>query len=147
MLDNKNNTIDLSSPEKIRDSLQTALRNIGKFEKCALLDYPDYLNIGDHLIWLGTVIYLTDVLKTKISYAASIEDFSEELMEERVGQAPIFLQGGGNLGRSLAKTSRISREDYFKYRNQPIIILPQTIYFKNQDNLKRAAMSLTLILT
>lgn len=139
MLDNKNNTVDLSTPEKIRDILQTALRNIGESENCALLDYPDYLNIGDHLIWLGTVFYLTDVLRTKINYAASIEDFSEELMEKQVGQAPIFLQGGGNLGDLWLKHQEFRERIISKYRNQPIIILPQTIYFKNQANLKRAA--------
>jgi len=43
--------------------------------------YPDHFNIGDHLIWLGN-IFFTDILKTKINYAASSKDFSE-LMENK----------------------------------------------------------------
>lgn len=67
---------ELSTAVKIKDALHKALGNLGGFEECALLNYPDYPNIGDHLIGLGTVLYLTEVLKTPIKYIASIDDFS-----------------------------------------------------------------------
>jgi pyruvyl transferase EpsO len=67
-------TITKSTPEKLTELLHKALGKLGTFEQCALLDYPDHGNIGDHLIWLGEVFYLTDVLKTKINYAASVDD-------------------------------------------------------------------------
>ena len=131
--------MDLSTPEKIRDSLHTALGNIGPLEQCALLDYPNYFNIGDHLIWLATVFYLTDVLNAQINYAASIEDFSEDLMEKRVGKAPIILQGGGNFGDIWPQYQKFREKIISKYRDRPIIILPQSIYFTNEYNLIQAA--------
>ncbi len=131
--------MDISTPEKIQEILHTALGNIGTFEQCALLDYPNHPNIGDHLIWLGEILYLTDILKTKINYVSNIQDFSPELLDKRVGKSPILLHGGGNLG-DLWPNYQIWREQIIsKYRDREIIILPQSIYFASKDNLIRAA--------
>ncbi len=132
--------MDRSKLEKIRDSLHTALEKIPPFEQCALLDYPDYFNIGDHLIGLATIFYITDVIKAKINYIASIDDFSAQRLEQRLSQdAPIILQGGGNLG-DLWPHHQLFRERIIsQYRDRPIIIMPQCIYFANPENLSRAA--------
>jgi exopolysaccharide biosynthesis predicted pyruvyltransferase EpsI len=131
-----NNFID----ENIKETLYKGLEKIGSFDQCSLLNYPDYLNIGDHLIWLGTVFYLTDVLKTKIKYtAAGSEDFSEEVMEKQVGKAPIILQGGGNLGDLWSNHQKFREQIISKYRDRPIVIMPQSIYFESTSNLKKAA--------
>ncbi|NQE36001.1 polysaccharide pyruvyl transferase family protein [Microcoleus asticus] len=124
----------------IKNTLNKGLEKIGAFEECSLLNYPDYLNVGDHLIWLGEVFYLTDVLKTKIKYtAASIADFSEEVMDKQVGKAPIILQGGGNLGDLWRDHQEFREHIISKYRDRQIIIMPQSIYFENTSNLKKAA--------
>ncbi|WP_375514763.1 polysaccharide pyruvyl transferase family protein [uncultured Nostoc sp.] len=126
--------------KNIQETLHKELKNIGSFEECSLLNYPDYLNIGDHLIWLGTIFYLTDVLKTKIKYtAAGSEDFSEEVMEKQVGKAPIILQGGGNLGDIWINHQKFREHIISKYRDRPIVIMPQSIYFNSTSNLKKAA--------
>lgn len=132
--------MDLSKLEKIRDSLQSSLEKIPTFEQCALLDYPDYFNIGDHLIGLATIFYITDVIKAKINYIASIYDFSEQRLEQRlIKEAPLILQGGGNLG-DLWPHHQLFRERIIsQYRDRPIIIMPQCIYFTNAENLNRAA--------
>jgi pyruvyl transferase EpsO len=139
MSPNQEASPELSTLEKIRDSLHTALGKIGTFEQCALLDYPDYFNIGDHLIGLATVFYITDVIKARINYIASIYDFSEELLEKRVGKAPIILQGGGNLGDIWPHHQLFREQIISQYRDRPIIIMPQCIYFANSENLNRAA--------
>lgn len=131
--------MDLSTPEKIRDSLHTALGNRGPLEQCALLDYPDYFNIGDHLIGLATVFYITDIIKARINYIASIYDFSEQLLEKQVGKAPIILQGGGNLGDLWPHHQLFREKIVSQYRDRPIIIMPQCIYFANPENLSKAA--------
>jgi len=139
MSPNQEASPELSTREKIRDSLHTALGNIGTFEQCALLDYPDYFNIGDHLIGLATIFYITDVIKARINYISSIYDFSEELLEKRVGKAPIILQGGGNLGDIWPHHQLFREQIISQYRDRPIIIMPQCIYFANPENLSRAA--------
>ncbi|MDF5710777.1 MAG: polysaccharide pyruvyl transferase family protein [Nostoc sp. S4] len=134
-----------SVAENIKQTLHQDLAKIGQFDECALLDYPEERNIGDHLIWLGEVFYLTDICKTKIKYASGISDFSTEEMEKQVGNAPIFLTGGGNLGDlwSLGGwwTDHQNFREYIisRYQDRAIIIMPQSIYFTNADNLERAA--------
>lgn len=139
MSSNQEASPELLTLGKIRDSLHTALAKIGTFEQCALLDYPDYINTGDHLIGLATFFYITDVIKARINYIASLYDFSEELLEKKVGKAPIILQGGGNLG-DIWQHHQLFREKIIsQYRDRPIIIMPQCIYFANPENLNRAA--------
>ncbi|WP_013334579.1 polysaccharide pyruvyl transferase family protein [Gloeothece verrucosa] len=129
-----------SVAEKLKTNLHQSLTQIGSLTECCLLNFPDYHNIGDHLIWLGEISYLTEACPTKIRYtAASIYDFSDEEMEKKAGKIPIIFQGGGNLG-DLWKNHQEFREYVIaKYRDRPIIIMPQSIYFQNQENLKQAA--------
>lgn len=128
-----------SSPEKIQEVLHTKLGKLEKFEQCALLDYPDNFNVGDHLIWLASVFYLTDIAKTKINYIAASTNFSDSAMEKQVGKAPIFLNGGGNLSDTWLVHQTFREEIISKYRDRPIIILPQSIYFTSQSNLEKTA--------
>lgn len=124
---------------KLNKELHQALGKIGKFERCALLDYPDYLNIGDRLIGLGAILYLTEVQQTEIQYIASVTDFSAEILAKKAGKAPIFLNGGGNLGDLWPTFQRFREQIISQYKDRPIVILPQSIYFANEENLKEAA--------
>jgi pyruvyl transferase EpsO len=121
---------------EIKQTLYQSLGKIGNIEEFALLDYPDYLNIGDHLIWLGTLFYFN----YQIKYTASIKSFNHEIMNKKIGkQTPILLQGGGNLG-DLWTDNQIFREQIIsQYKHRKIIILPQSIYFADENNLKKAA--------
>jgi len=139
MVDHQQNPLDLSSSEKIKTVLQKTLATIEPFEQCALLDYPDYLNIGDHLIWLGTVFYLKEIHKTQIKYTATVKNFSESEMRQKIGNSPILFQGGGNLGDLWPELQEFRERVIAKHHSQPIIILPQTIYFEDQNKLNQAA--------
>jgi exopolysaccharide biosynthesis predicted pyruvyltransferase EpsI len=118
--------LDLSTPEKIEQNLNDALAKIEKSNNYVLLDYPDNRNVGDHLIWLGSVFYLSDILKATINYAATTFDFSEIEMQKTNEKSPILLNGGGNLG-DVWQRHQIFREKIIsKYQDRAIIILPQT---------------------
>ncbi|MBD1809594.1 polysaccharide pyruvyl transferase family protein [Microcoleus sp. FACHB-SPT15] len=130
-----------SETEKIKASLHKSLEILEAFENCVLLDYPAHPNIGDHLIWLGEIFYLTNVLKTKISYAASTKDFSDLEMQKRLGKSPIVFHGGGNLGDLYGGSQKFRERIIEQHKDRPIIILPQSIYFADQVNLVEAARS------
>ncbi|MEC4986894.1 MAG: polysaccharide pyruvyl transferase family protein [Oscillatoria sp. PMC 1068.18] len=131
--------MNIAQPQQITQHLHTALSKIGQFEKCAFLDYPNYPNIGDHLIWLGGLFYLTDILQTQVSYTANINNFSDELLKQKVGKNPIILNGGGNLGDLWPPYQKFREKIISQYPDRPIIIFPQSIYFTNQVNLDNAA--------
>lgn len=131
-------TTDITPVESIKRSLHDALANIEPFEQCALIGYPNSGNIGDNLIWLGTVVYLSEVLKAKVKYASTGRDFSASIMERNIGKAPILIQGGGSLGDVWYENQKFKEKIISEYQDRAIIIMPQTIHFKNLDNLKKA---------
>ncbi|QLE57611.1 polysaccharide pyruvyl transferase family protein [Nostoc sp. TCL26-01] len=129
----------ISTPEKITEHLHNALSKVGSFQSCAFLDYPAHPNIGDNLIWLGSILYLTNVMGTKIKYATSKSNFSATTLEEKAGNSPIILHGGGNLGDLWPEYQNFREYIISTYCDRPIVILPQSIYFSNSANLKKAA--------
>ncbi|MGD1699395.1 polysaccharide pyruvyl transferase family protein [Dapis sp. BLCC M229] len=134
-----NQTIKHSNGFAIKQTLHESLKNLGNFEQCALLQYPRHINIGDHLIWLGTVFYLTNVLKTKITYASSLENFSQAEMDEKIGDFPIILHGGGNFGDIWYKDQKFREYVISQNHHRQIIVMPQTIYFQNKSYLEKSA--------
>jgi len=125
--------------QKIPELLHQALGSFNRFESCALLDYPNYLNIGDHLIWIGAILYLKNIANIDIKYTASIHDFSEKLMETSIGDSPIIFTGGGNLGDIWPAYQKFRERIICRYKDREIIILPQSIYFDSKENLRKTA--------
>ncbi|MGH9613096.1 MAG: polysaccharide pyruvyl transferase family protein, partial [Bryobacteraceae bacterium] len=124
----------LSSSGAIRGALDLALSDVPLPQECALLDYPAYPNIGDHMIWLGEVLYLTMVRRVKIRFVGSLN----EPLSLPSG-LPILLSGGGNLGDLWPEHQNFRERIVSQYRNRPIVIMPQTMHFRDQTNLRKAA--------
>ncbi|MEH1790996.1 MAG: polysaccharide pyruvyl transferase family protein [Nostoc sp.] len=129
-----------SAAGNIKKTLHQDLAKIGRFSECVLLNYPNSCNVGDHLIWLGEVFYLTDICGTKIKYtAAELSDFSAKEMEKQAGKSPIIFHGGGNLGDLWGVHQEFREYIISQYCDRPIVIMPQSIYFASAENLKQAA--------
>lgn len=129
----------MATPETVSATLQAALGKMGRFQQCALLNYPNYINLGDHLIWLGNLFYLRQILKAQVGYTASSAEFLPDAMEARVGKVPILLSGGGSFGDLWYSHQRFRESIVSRYTDRPIIILPQTIYFQDPAKLAQAA--------
>lgn len=103
--------------------------------KLVLLDVPYYSNIGDTLIWQGT----HDLLKEcglRCVLTASKESFDFRALPQ---DYIILLQGGGNFGDIWIEHQLFRQKVISSYPDNKIIILPQTIYFENEENLIRDA--------
>ncbi len=122
----------------LQKQLWEALSKIEKFEQCAFLDYPDHLNSGDHLIWLGSCFYLIETRKARVTYTSSLVDFNQKELKEKNGNAPIFLQGGGNLGDIWPDSQKFREKVIQNNHDCPIYIMPQSILFKGEAALKTA---------
>jgi pyruvyl transferase EpsO len=134
------NNPQLQTPQDIKKYLHDALNNIPDFKNCALLDYPSYSNIGDHLIWLGSLLYITQHRKAKIDYASSIGDgFSESQFSNCSKEGPILLNGGGNFGDIWPAFQQFRERIIQQYKDRPIVILPQTIYYSSEEALEQSA--------
>ena len=118
----------------------SALSPLESIKNGILIDCPNHLNIGDHLIWLGTLLYLQDISKTHITQISSSDDLSPDQLSQQP-HLPILFHGGGNLG-DLWQTYQQIRETIINQNKQrPIYILPQTIYFRESRNLETAKQS------
>ncbi len=123
-----------SSAEAIRDALHRALAGVPLAAECALFEYPAYPNIGDQMIWLGEVSYLTSVRGVKIRFTGSLEEPAS-----LPDGLPILFSGGGNLGDLWPEHQKFRERIVTRYRDRPIVLLPQTLYFRDPMNLREAA--------
>ena len=129
----------LSTAIDLQQQLKKSLSQLGEINECVLLNYPDYANVGDHLIGLGTIIYLLKNPQIKLTYLSAIGNHNSEVMDKKLGDATILLQGGGNLGDLWYEQQTFREEIIQKYPQNRIIILPQTIHFEDPEKLQQAA--------
>lgn len=113
--------------DQLRQRLHEALAELPLDGECALLDWPDYLNPGDHLIWAAAWLYLTGVRRARVCFDAS------------ACGGPLVFSGGGNFG-DLWPRHQIFREELIaRFPGRPVVVLPQTIHFQAAEALERAA--------
>lgn len=108
------------------------IKIIGNSEKCLIFNAPNHGNIGDHAILLAEEEFLKskgykvfpvvsdeiDIFIEKFSSTINMKDF-------------VFITGGGNLG-TLWEHEQINVNKVLeKYKNNKIIIFPQTVYYSN----------------
>lgn len=100
-----------------------------------LLEVPYYTNIGDTLIWQGTLDYLK-TLPYKCRGMYSLHSFRYPRIPEN---DLILFQGGGNFGDLWTWSHDFRMKVIAQYPRNRYILLPQTVYFENLVNLKRTA--------
>jgi len=105
--------------------------------RCALLDFPNYLNVGDNAIWLGQRCALNAV-GARLVYTSDQTTYNPEQLTARLGNGTILLQGGGNLGDLWPDHQRFREDVISTFRDVPIVQLPQTINFRRSEALARA---------
>ncbi|MBC5825229.1 MAG: polysaccharide pyruvyl transferase family protein [Candidatus Eremiobacteraeota bacterium] len=105
--------------------------------RCALLDFPDYSNVGDHAVWLGQRRLLRK-LGVEIVYTASQFTFSQTAMRRVLGDGVILLQGGGNFGDLWPRHQKFRETIIASFPNNRIVQLPQSIQFTGDANRERA---------
>lgn len=108
----------------------------------ALLDFPNHDNIGDSLIWLGTIAYLRS-LGCDIAYTCDRTSYSARRATRAIGRgSPVLLHGGGNFG-DLWPTFQMFREQVIAdLQDHPIVQLPQSVFFRQPGALRRCAQLL-----
>lgn len=97
-----------------------------------LLDVPYYNNIGDVLIWNGTEVFLKSI-PYKCLFRCSFWTYKKRHLSKDV---IILLQGGGNFGDVWTEHQTFRKRIINDYPNNKIIILPQTVFYEDDMNLK-----------
>ncbi|MFV0625042.1 polysaccharide pyruvyl transferase family protein [Sphingomonas sp. ac-8] len=109
----------------------------------ALLDFPDYSNVGDSLIWLGELAFFERAAERAPAYVSTIHGFDLDALLRAVPDGPIFLSGGGNFGDLWPRFQRFRLELLAALPGRRIVQLPQTLHFADPARLDatRAAIA------
>lgn len=133
-----NNLNQFESTTAFIDHMQQTARDvldklIPNHAEIVLLDYPNNTNVGDSLIWLGTLAYLNS-RGLKISYVCDTRNYNFEKLKEKINVNTIVLMnGGGNFGTLWDEVHNFRLRAIKDLKNVPIVQLPQTIHFDNQE--------------
>jgi exopolysaccharide biosynthesis predicted pyruvyltransferase EpsI len=108
----------------------------------ALLDFPNYPNVGDSAIWLGTLAVLRE-LRCRLVYVCDNPSYSLEALEHRLPPGcPVLLQGGGSFGDLWPEGQRFRERVVGQLRHRPIIQLPSSIEFRSAAAAEQARATL-----
>lgn len=94
----------------------------------ALVDFPDHSNVGDSAIWLGEMAYLRKRNRLPAYYSA-IADFEDEACQAAIGDGPILIHGGGNMGTLWPKHEAFRLHLLQTHPGCPIVQMPQSIHY------------------
>jgi len=102
-----------------------------------LLDYPVHGNTGDHLIWLGTERWLESI-GARVAGRWHLDNFAFPRLPDGT---IVLCQGGGNFG-DIYRFQRFRERVVAAYPRQRIVMLPQTIHFRDPARLRQSRAAL-----
>lgn len=104
----------------------------------AHLDFPRMPNVGDSIIWRGTMTQLRRQGYAVPCYTCSDLTYDRGTLAERIGNGTLLLSGGGNLGDLYEPHQRLRERVIADFPDHRIVQLPQSIHFASPAALARA---------
>lgn len=104
----------------------------------AYFDYPVHDNVGDILIYLGTEEWFRE-RELRVLHRSHCRDWRYPALPSNV---IVLAHGGGNWGDLYPQHQRLREGLCESYRDNPVVFLPQTVYFKNPATLRESVNAL-----
>lgn len=120
----------LQKKQQLQDIIEEKLASLIDRDY-VLLDLPYHANIGDTLIALGEKNFLKNI-DHKCLYSG-FHYLNENAMNE---DTLILFHGGGNFGDLWRSCSEFRNSIILKFKNNKIIIFPQSVCYENEKNLR-----------
>lgn len=128
-----------------REQLLRALKTFAPAgQPYALLDFPNYWNIGDSAIWAGGESLLRELTGSGPSYVSTAASFDAEKCRRHTEGGTIFLQGGGNFGDIYPLHQRFRESILREFKGQRVVVLPQTIHYRDPAEASTAGEAFAL---
>lgn len=105
-------------------------------KKIFILDACDHRNLGDQAILMAELQFLQDHFKEYHIVSVGLGKFNDyvNIAAAYAGSEDIIvLHGGGNLGYEYKKAENTRRAIIERFPNNKIILFPQTMFFKNDE--------------
>jgi len=122
----------------LRDHLQNACSGVLKPGSVALVDFPDFGNVGDSAIWIGERQILRHI-GIQTSYTCSVDTYDPYVLSRFLkGSGTVLLSGGGNFGDLWPRHQELREDIAKRFPRTRLVQLPQSIHFKSVRNLQEA---------
>jgi pyruvyl transferase EpsO len=129
------NSAHVTLQSRVVDTLRPLL---GPSDRCALIDFPNYPNVGDSAIYLGELECLATLGVPHPVFVCDISSYNQQALAQQLGDGTILLAGGGNFGDLWPVVQELREEIIRSFPRNRVIQLPQTIHFQRADALRRA---------
>lgn len=111
--------------------IEAMSQHVSHGQQYALVDFPDYANVGDSAIWLGARQALRSIAGRDPAYVCSYKTYEREALRAALdANAPIFIIGGGNFGDIYPQHQNFRIALMRDNPGRPIIQMPQSIAFR-----------------
>jgi len=110
-------------------------------EEYALVDFPDYFNVGDSAIYAGEMAFFDQYAQRSPAYVCTLSSYQRDI-DHYCPQGVIFLQGGGNFGSIWRKHQDLRLDVLKTYRGRRVVQLPQSLHFADTVSRDRTARSI-----
>lgn len=97
----------------------------------ALIDFPDYSNIGDSAIYAGQLVYLDKHVGRRPSYVSALRNYDPDALAKTCPEGPILVTGGGNFGDIYPRHTDFRHTLWEHARGRQVIQLGQSIHFSS----------------
>lgn len=122
--------------DELKNELRQILNVIPPGSNIYYVDIPVHSNGGDLLILKGTEAFFKDYgIHVRARY--SVLDFPDSLLIPK--DHIIVLHGGGNFGDLYPQHQRLREKIVAEYPHHRIVMLPQTIFYKQESEFDRTA--------
>lgn len=102
------------------------------------LDLPYHSNLGDTLIWQGTLDFLKQI-PYKCLYSCSVNGKKYGNIIKKNHNPIILFHGGGNFGDLWVLHNNFRKKIISEFPNHKIIVLPQTVFYNDIKHLEEDA--------
>jgi exopolysaccharide biosynthesis predicted pyruvyltransferase EpsI len=128
---------------ELQDMIHDCLKNyVSNDEPVAMVDFPDYKNVGDSAIWLGQMAYLSSRFKKSPSYISSRRDHAHDRLDEAMPSGPILITGGGTFGDIWPGHQELRESILARWPGRLVVQLPQSIHYTSQEYTDRMARAI-----
>lgn len=124
---------------KLQNVIHSCIAEYMSGEPFALVDFPDYRNVGDSAIWLGEIEYFRSNFRAKPAYVSALTDFSPEELNAAVPSGPIFVHGGGNFGDVWGGHQDLRERILERWPDRLVVQLPQSIHYSSKERAEQTA--------
>jgi exopolysaccharide biosynthesis predicted pyruvyltransferase EpsI len=128
---------------KLNDMIHDCLKDyVSDDEPVAMVDFPNYRNVGDSAIWLGQMAYLSSRFNKSPSYISALPDHSHDKLDEAMPSGPILITGGGTFGDIWPGHQELRESILERWPGRVVVQLPQSIHYKSQERADQMARAI-----